>query len=136
MNLDRLLALPKSGVIILTKGNSVLVSYTASMGAELLELYNQFNGQSGITIKVVSVGADLETMKLHTEYCRRLYHNELALKPIIDYSRKTLSYRVRAVPTDDLKYIDVQLVTTRGDSKIVGRFRSAKESKDFMECYY
>ena len=130
MNLTEMLGLPRSGVIILRKGGTVLVSYTTSMGAELLELYGQFAGQSGITIEVVSAGADLETLKLHTEYYRKLYGST-------GHGRKAIQYKVRVVPSGDFKYMDVQLVTARGDSiKVVGRFKSAALARDFIETYY
>lgn len=129
MILDELLALPMSGVVILRKGGSVLVSYTTSMGAELLELYSQFAGKSGLSIEVVSCGADIETLKLHTEYYRQLYG-------ATGHRRKAIQYRVRLVPQDRMKYVDVQIVSARGDSKVVGRFDSIPEAKSFIETYY
>lgn len=129
MILDELLALPESGVVILRKGSSVLVSYTTSMGAELLELYTQFKGKSGYSIEVLSVGADIETLKLHTEYYRELYG-------ATGHSRKALQYRVRIVPEVRMRWVDVQLVSARGDSKVVGRFQSIPEAKSFIETCY
>jgi hypothetical protein len=95
-----------------------------------------FRGQSGIHLEVVSAGADIETLKLHTEYYRKLYHTKLACKPIEEYSRKALQYRVRMVPSPDLKGMDVEVVTARGDSKVVGRFKDRVVAKDFIETYY
>jgi len=135
MVLDEFLALPKSGVIILQKGNSVLVSYTTSMGAELLDLYTQFSGHTGIDLKVVSVGADIETLKLHTEYYRHYYLTR-GMSSLIQYNRKTIKYKVRVIPNSDFRYVDVELVSARGDSKVVGRFESAIEAKDFVDMYY
>lgn len=136
MRLDELLQLPKSGVVVLQKHDSVLVSYTTNMGSELQDLYSMFRGQSGIVLKVLSSGVDLETLKLHTEYYRKFYHGRLCYRPINPYSRKTLEYKVRAVPSKDFKYIDIELVTARGDSKFVGRFKTKKEAGAFIETCY
>lgn len=136
MRLDELLSLPKSGVVILKKGGTILVSYTTSMGAELQELYGMFRGQSDITIEIVSAGADLETLKLHTEYYRKFYHSRLCYRPLTAYSRKAIEYKVRSIPSPDFKYINVELVTARGDSKIVGKFKNIKDAKEFMETCY
>ncbi len=129
MNLNELLALPKSGVVILSRGDSTLVSYTTSMGAELLQIYGQFAGQAGVSLRVVSSGVDLETLKLHTEYYRARYG-------AVGHSRKALQYKVRIVPYDRFKYVDVKLFTARGESKLVGRFKDTPEAKSFIETYY
>lgn len=134
MKLNELLALPKSGVVVLKKGDHALVSYTTSMGAELQELYNLFRGQTGISMFVLSAGADLETLKLHTEYYRKFYHSNY--KPIQEYNRKVIEYKIRLVPIKDFRGVDVELVTARGDSKVVGRFKNIVEAKDFIETYY
>lgn len=135
MNLDLLLGLPKSGVVILQKENTVLVSYTTSMGANLETLYNEFSGQSGIELMVFSAGTDLETLKLHTEYYRR-YFTEKGFILLQTHSRKTVQYRVRMVPSQEFKNMDVELVNARGDSKVVGRFKSKKEAGDFIDRHY
>lgn len=135
MVLDDILSLPKSGVVILTRGTTVLVSYTTSMGAELLQLYTQFEGQKGISLRVVSVGADIETLKLHTEYYR-VFYKSLGFRSLTEYGRKAIQYKVRIVPNKDFKYVDVELVSARGDGKLVGRFKSAAEAKDFVDTYY
>src|SRR5690348_15910445 len=136
MRLDEVLALPKSGVVILTKNDSILVSYTTSMGADLQEMYNLFKGQTGIRIRVLSAGADIETLKLHTEYYRKFYHSKLGYRQLIDYQRKAIKYSVRTIPSYNFKGIDVELVTARGDSKIVGRFKNDKEAREFINnCY-
>lgn len=135
MNLDWLLGLPKSGVVILKKGGSVLVAYTTSMGAHLESLYQQFGGQSGVTMEVVSAGADIETLKLHTEYYRDYYIRQ-GFTSIQSHSRKAIQYRVRAVPSSDFKFVDVELVSARGDAKFVGRFRSMRLAGEFIETYY
>ncbi len=136
MNLETVLALPRSGVVILTKGKSVLICYSTSMGSQLAEIYNMFRGQAGIHLEVVSANADIETLKLHTEYYRNRYYTDLQYRPIMEYGRATLKYKVRMVPSSDLKYMDVELVTTRGDSKVVGKFKGKLEAKDFIETYY
>lgn len=135
MKLDEFLGLPKSGVVVLQKQNTILVSYTTSMGANLESLYNEFKGQSGIEFRVFSAGADLETLKLHTEYYRR-YFTKKGFILLQTHSRKAVQYKVRIVPSLEFKRIDVELVNSRGDSKFVGRFKSVKEAKDFVSKYY
>jgi hypothetical protein len=135
MNLDDLLALPKSGVVILFKQKQVLVTYTTSMGAHLESLYQQFGGQRGITLKVMSAGADLETLKLHTEYYRDFYSRAGSVL-LQAHLRKTVQYKVRIAPAIGFKFMQVELVNARGDSKFVGRFRTSREAKDFVDMYY
>jgi hypothetical protein len=136
MRLDEVLALPKSGVVVLTKNDSVLVSYTVSMGADLEDMYNLFKGQTGISMRVFSAGADIETLKLHTEYYRKFYHSRLCYRPLMEYQRKVIQYKVRTIPSHDFKKVDVELVTARGDGKIVGKFKNIKEAKEFIETCY
>lgn len=136
MKLDDLLALPKSGVVILVKNNQVLVTYTTSMGAHLESLYNQFKGHKGIALEVMSAGVDIETLKLHTEFYRDYYSDKKGLVLMQAHLRKTVDYRVRQVPSSDFKRVDVEIVTARGDSRVVGRFKTVKEAKEFIETYY
>lgn len=138
MNLAELLGLPRSGVVILTMGNQVLVSYTESMGANIESLYNQFRGRGGltpITMEVRSANVDLETLKLHTEYYKAYYKDRGILQPLVQL-RVSLRYKVRAVPRSDYKGVDVEVVSARGESKVVGKFRNSAEAKDFIETYY
>jgi hypothetical protein len=136
MNLDEVLQLPKSGVIVLFKDYQVMVTYTTSMGAYLEKLYMEYSGQKGIRLEVFSVGADLETLKLHTEYYRDYYSRQPGLILLQAHLRKTVQYDVRAVPCDDFKSFKVELVTARGDSKMVGKFDNSAEAKAFIETYY
>lgn len=136
MKLDELLSLPKSGVVVLIKHPGVLVSYTSSMASELMELYSNFKGQIGIELRVFSAGADIETLKLHTEYYRKHYHDRLGYKPILPYNRKTIQYKVRAIPSQDFKAINVELVNARGEAKTVGQFKNTKEANEFIVTYY
>ena len=129
MKLDELLGLPRSGVVIVGRGSSFLVSYTTSMGAELCDLYNQFGGQSGLTLRVCSANCDLETLRLHTEYYRNMYGS-------VGHKRTALRYKVRIVPGVGLKYVDVELVSARGEGKVVARFKNAREAREFIETYY
>ena len=135
MNLNELLGLPRSGVIVLIKGNSVLVGYTTSIGSELMQLYSQFRGQEGMELRVLSAGADIETLKLHTEYYRN-YFKSKGMVQIQEPNRKAIQYKVRVVTTPDIKLVDVELVSARGDSKVVGRFESVDEAKEFIRLYY
>jgi len=136
MRLDDMLGLPQSGVIILFKDRSFLISYTTSMGASLDSIYKQFRGQTEITIKVVSAGADIETLKIHTEYYKDMYTG-MGFATLQKGYRKAIQYRVRAIPNKDFKFVDVELVTARGDvSKVVGKFKTKAEAKLFIETYY
>lgn len=135
MRLDEVLALPQSGVVILIKDKQILVSYTTSMGSHLEGLYNQFSGQSNIEMIVRSADADLETLKLHAEYYRD-YYIKKGFTLLLSHYRKSIRYRVRAVPSSEFKGIDVEIVSARGGSKVVGKFRNIGEAKDFIEIYY
>ena len=135
MNLDEVLSLPKSGVIALVKDKQVLVTYTSSMAAYLETLYAQFSGKKGIEMVVWSAGADIETLKLHAEYYRDYYRKRgfgLMQSPL----RRTLQYRVRVRPDGGFRWVMVELVSARGETKSVGRFKTSKEAKDFIDqCY-
>lgn len=135
MILDGVLELPKSGVVILRKGSSVLVSYTTSMGANLEALYNEFSGQAGIHLEVVSAGTDLETLKLHTEYYRD-YYSKRGMSLLQAPLRRAVTYKVRLVPSFDIKKVDVEITNARGESRVVGRFGNVREARDFIETYY
>lgn len=135
MRLDEVLSLPQSGVVILVKGTQVLVSYTTSMGPHLEGMYNQFRGQSNIEMVVRSAGTDLETLKLHTEYYRNYYVRNGFTLLLTNY-RKSIQYRVRVVPSSEFKGVDVEVVSARGDSKVVGKFKNIRDAKDFIETYY
>lgn len=135
MNLDDLLSLPKAGVVILFKGNQVLVSYTTSMGASLEGWYKQFAGHRGVTLRVASPDADLETLKLHTEYYRSYYRDQ-GMVLLQAHLRHSIRYRVRAVPRADYKGVDVEIVSARGESKVVGKFKNSGEAASFIETYY
>lgn len=130
-----LLSLPKSGIVVLLKQNSVLVTYTTSMGAHLEGLYNQFRGQLGVSLGVRSAGLDIETLKLHAEYYRQYYIDRGYVG--MGSPRKVIRYKVRMLPSRDFKFIDVELVTTRGDKVgVVGRFKNRGEAGAFIETYY
>lgn len=135
MNLDSLLALPKSGVVLLFKDKQILIAYTNSMGAHLESLYSQFSGKTGITLEIRSAGADLETLRIHTEYYRDFYTKQ-GFSLLQAHFRKAIKYRVRSVPSNDFKSVDVELISARGGSYVVGRFKNSRESLEFIETHY
>jgi hypothetical protein len=55
---------------------------------------------------------------------------------LIERGRKTLQYRTRVVVAPDFKYVDVELVTARGDGMVVARFKTKKEAQEFVMVYY
>jgi len=134
MKLDELLGLPKSGVVILTKQGQSLVTYTVSMGAYLETLYQQFGGKTGMELEIRSPGADLETLKLHTEYYREQYIKQGKL--LQSHVRKAVKYKVRSVVSPDIKRVVVEIVNMRGEGLTVGLFRTIKEASEFMGTYY
>lgn len=133
LGIDELLALPRSGVIVVVDGGIAAVSYTTSMGSVLETLYNSRNGQSNIRLEVLSAGADIETLRLHAEFYRK-YYSDLGYE--VAPGRKTLQYRVRIIPGKDFKTSDVEVVSARGEGKLVGRFKTIGEAQDFIETYY
>ena len=120
---------------MLFKHKQVLVTYTTSMGTYLQSLYGQFKGQKGISISILSEGADIETLKLHTEYYRDYYSREGFIL-LQAHLRRTVQYTVRAIPSNDFRSFTVELVTARGDSRVTGLFKSSKEAKEFIETCY
>jgi hypothetical protein len=134
MKLDDLLSLPESGVILLWKRGQVLVTYTERMGLYLETLYAQFKGKSDMEIQVRSAGADSETLRLHTEYYRDRYMRSGQLLQF--HGRKTICYRIRTAPSPKYTGVDVELVSARGEAKFVGRFKTPKDAKEFIETCY
>lgn len=138
MNLNDMLAIPKQCVlIVLDRENwKAFVNYTQNAGFALAGLYTDFRRATNLELLVVSAGADIETLKLHTEYYRQYYHSRLCYGELKPRARKAVWYRARVVPSLDLKGVDVELVNARGESSIVGRFKNIGEGKAFIETYY
>lgn len=136
IRLDDVLALPKSGVVIVSGDAGTYVGYTLNVGAELQDIYNLFRGVRGLSLRIVSQVSDIETLKLHTEYYRKLFHEDLGSPKIVEYKRKVIQYAVRVVPEPGLGSVRVELVTARGDSKIVGLFDNIKEANGFVAACY
>jgi len=94
-----------------------------------IDVFRKVIYEDGLTLRVESTGSDLETLKLHTEYYRNMYSKHI-------YKRKALVYRVRVVPSSGFKMMDVRLVSARGEERVVGRFKTAREASDFIDMYY
>lgn len=138
MNLAEFLSIPKRCILIVVDEANMKasVNYTTSPGLHLAGLYSELNGR-GATLElfVVSAGADIETLKLHTEYYRS-YYQRIGYEELRPKARKAIQYRVRAVPALDIKGIDVELVSARGEVRVVGKFRNMGDAKSFIETYY
>jgi hypothetical protein len=133
-----LMEAPSSGVLVLMADEGIWVGYSSNIGASVLRLVEELKGRAtNPDLRVVSANADIETLKLHTEYYRKLYHSELGLKELIPYGRKTVRYRVRMVPSKGHTRIDVELMSARGGLiGVVGRFKNRALAEDFIETYY
>lgn len=116
----------------------VYINYTQNIASALARFYVDWNGKPGaeaLELEILSVTTDIETLKLHAEYWRDKYRN-IGYDELADVSRKTLQYKVRTLVTPDLSGVNVELVTARGDSKVVGKFKTLAEAKEFIMLYY
>lgn len=137
MNLKEFLDLPRSAVLIVTDEQAGLawINYSTNVPLSLSRLYEQFAGRD-LSLDWCSAGADIETLKLHTEYYRERYHQNQGYKELIPYGRKAIQYKVRSVPAADFKRMGVEIVTARGENSIVGVFKNKMEANSFIETYY
>lgn len=138
VDLNKILEIPESGVIIVLSGSAAWVGYSTDVLMALARLGSELRTRTtNPEIKVVSVTTDIETLQLHTAYYRQYYHVELGLAELLPYGKSLVKYRVRKVPSNRNERIDVELVTARGSSiGIVGRFKTDREAQDFIETYY
>jgi hypothetical protein len=90
---------------------------------------------STLEFRSLSVTTDIETLKLHTEYWRDEFQKR-GVAELLPRGRKTLQYEVRCVVDEDYDWVDIVLVSARGDKKIVGKFRTMVEATEFVEAYY
>ena len=129
--------LPKQAVYLVIDevANSFYVGYTLNMGGALPMLYDLVGGLPTLEFRILVNTSDLTTLKLHTEYYRNMYL-KTGYTEIVERGRKTLQYRARVVVASDFKYVDVELVTARGDGMVVGRFKTKKEAQEFIMVYY
>lgn len=112
------------------------VNYMVSAGASIGKLYDLFAGVAGdYQFKVLSVTTDIETLKLHTEYWRESYRG-LGWAELYPAGRKSLQYVVRALVDGDYDTVQVCLVNSRGDRKVVGVFGNMGEAGIFIETCY
>lgn len=128
--------LPSAGVIILLnlETNDVWVNYSENIPLALARVYPELAGQP-IQVQLESVGADLETLKLHCMYYRDWF-NSRGHSNLIEYGRDGLRYSARAYPDRISKMVDVELVTVRGAAKPVSRFRTMAEAKQYIKLYF
>ena len=129
--------IPKAGVYLLLDDESrnFYVGYTVDMGSALARVYEMAARLPALGFCMLTEGDDLVSLKLHTEYYRNMYLG-VGYKEIMAPGRKSLQYRVRVVVAPDYRNIDVELVTARGLSKVVGRFRTKAEAQDFVMYSY
>ena len=129
--------LPKQAVYLVIDevANSFYVGYTLNMGGALPMLYEMGCGLQTLEFRILVTTSDLITLKLHTEYYRNMYL-KTGYTELIERGRKTLQYRTRVVVAPDFKYVDVELVTARGDGMVVARFKTKKEAQEFVMVYY
>ncbi len=115
------------------------VNYSMNMVGALSRLWEEVGRSrspgSTLEFEVLSVSTDIETLKLHTEYwrdkCSRWGYTDL-----LPRGRKALQYEVRCVVDDDYDFVDIVLVSARGDKKVVGKFKTMEEAVGFVEMYY
>lgn len=140
MVLDWYMNLPREGVFVIENEATrcFYINYSTSIGQSLARLYDQWNGKpraGNLDLKMLVVTSDPDTLKLHTEYWRDRYRN-MGWTELGAAGRKSLQYKVRCVVAPDFSCMEVRLVTARGDSKVVGRFKTAGEAQDFVQVNY
>lgn len=138
--LSNFLSLPSSCVFLIVNKQEKLfyINYTENIASALARFYADWSGKSAATaleLEVLSVTTDIETLKLHTEYWKDRYRN-IGYSDLIVANRKTLQYEVRILVAPDLSSVNVELVTARGQRKIVGKFKTLADAKEFIMIYY
>lgn len=134
------LKLPQSCVYLIINEQQKLatVNYTENIAGALYRLYDDLAGRSpetALDLQILSVTTDIETLKLHSEYWKDQYRNN-GYSDVIPTGRKALQYSARVLVASDLSSINVELVTARGQRKVVGKFKTQTEAKDFIMMYY
>ena len=138
--LSNFLNLPSSCVFLIINKQEkyVYINYTENIASALARFYEDWAGKPGSTaleLEIVSVTTDIETMKLHVEYWKDHYRN-MGYSDLIAVKRKTLQYEVRTLVASDLSGVNVELVTSRGQRKVVGKFKTLTEANEFVSIYY
>jgi hypothetical protein len=138
--LSNFLNLPSSCVFLIINKEQKLVyiNYTENIASALARFYADWAGKPGaeaLELDILSVTTDIETLKLHTEYWKDHYRNN-GYGNLISIGRKTLQYEVRALVAADLSCVNVELVTARGQRKVVGKFKTLAQANDFIMTYY
>lgn len=133
-----LATLPRACVysVVDIETNRFYVNYSMNMVGALGRLWEEVGSRgSTLEFRVMSVSTDLETLKLHTEYWRDVMVGR-GMTELLPRGRKTLQYEVRCVVDEDYDWVDIVLVSARGDRRIVGKFRTMEEAVGFVEMYY
>lgn len=133
-----LAGLPRACVysVVDIETNRFYVNYSVNMVGALSRLWEEVGSRgSTLEFRVMSVTTDLETLKLHTEYWRDVMVGR-GMTELLPRGRKTLQYEVRCVVDEDYDWVDIVLVSTRGDRKVVGKFKTMVEAAEFVEMYY
>lgn len=133
-----LAGLPRACVysVVDIETNRFYVNYSANMAGALSRLWEEVGNRGGtLEFTVLTASTDIETLKLHTEYWRDVMVGR-GMTELLPRGRKTLQYEVRCVVDDDYDWVDIVLVSARGDKKVVGKFRTMAEAVEFVEMYY
>jgi hypothetical protein len=114
----------------------VYVNYSMNLVGAIPRLWDECSRlDDALQLRVLSVSTDIETLKLHTEYWRDWYLAR-GFTDLLPRGRKALQYEVRCVVDEDYDWVDIVLVSARGDKKVVGKFRTMGEATEFVEMYY
>lgn len=136
--LVNLAEIPEQGVyaIIDLKGKRSYINYSMNIVGAIPRIWGECRlSGAALEFVVLSVTTDIETLKLHTEYWRDLYA-EQGYSELLPRGRKTLQYEVRCMVDDDYDWVDIVLVSSRGDKKIIGKFRTMEDATQFVGMYY
>lgn len=139
MELSNVFELSRSGVFVISDSvqNKIYVNYSKDVLGAVSRLRGELEVAAdlkGLSVRIVSLVSDIETLKIHTQYYREVLHKDSGY--LIPYTRSTLQYIARIRPDADFKRVNVELVNTRGENKIVGKFKNDREANEFLETYY
>lgn len=138
--LSKFLSLPSSCVFLVLnqQEKKAYINYTENIASALARFYADWAGKPGaeaLELEILSVTTDLETLKLHCEYWKDKYRN-MGYEDLVPIGRKAIQYEVRTLVAPDLSCVNVELVSSRGQRKVIGKFKTLPEAKEFIMTYY
>lgn len=112
------------------------INYSENMLSALPRLWEEVRRVgSHLDFEILSISSDIETLRLHTQYWRDLYRSR-GYSELVPIGRKSLRYEVKCLVDGDYSTAEVVLISARGERKVVGKFKTVDEGREFIEMYY